>query len=116
VTALNVEWLVEDGFVVAGTLDPHVALAAAAADDDELSVRYSAVEMGERGLDEDDAPSVEATVELGDALHELIGSAVARRWRWIPATAGEAVDHGVERWLSPAVESGPDTFEGVAFL
>ncbi|MEA5367745.1 hypothetical protein VA596_50000 [Amycolatopsis sp., V23-08] len=110
---IAVEWFVEDGFVVAGTLDPHVALAAAVADDDEFRVRYSAVEMGERSLDADDEPSAEAVAELGDALHQFIAEAVASRWHWFPASEEDREDYGVTRWLR--LGDGLDSFEGVAF-
>ncbi|WP_439377459.1 hypothetical protein [Amycolatopsis lexingtonensis] len=112
---ITVDWLAEDGFVVAGTLDPHDALAAAAADDDEFRVRYSAVEMGERGLDADDEPAAEAVAELGDTLHAFLTDAIPGRWHWVPATEEDGADFGVTRWLRLADSTETDSFEGVLF-
>ncbi|WP_410652096.1 hypothetical protein [Amycolatopsis sp. cmx-4-54] len=112
-TRLHVEWLAEDGFIVVGTLDPHAALAAAVDDDDEMVIRYSAVEEAYYVPDED--PSRQAVAELSDAMHQWLQGAAPGLYRWLPASDEDRAEHDVTRWLSRADKAAADTFEGVLF-
>jgi hypothetical protein len=105
-----VHFLIEDGFVVRGTLDRHEALAMAVGDDDNFELRYWAAEMARRD-DSDDDPTPEQVRALANLCHELISNARPGLYRWSIAQPRD----DARVWLMPADERGPGVWQGVEF-
>ncbi len=110
--ALDFTWFVEDGFIVAGTQDPHVALAFATTTDG-IDCRVDEIDMAQRNSY--DEPDPEDVRKLGDWCHEQLATAKPGLWRWvaIPEDEQDVMDEATQYLVR--AESGEDVFEGVKF-
>jgi hypothetical protein len=110
--ALDFTWFVEDGFMVTGTQDPHVALAFATTTED-VDCRVDEIDMAQRNGFAD--PKPEDVRKLGDWCHEQLANARPGRWRWvgIPEDEQDVMDEATQYLVR--TESGEGVFEGVTF-
>ena len=110
--ALDLSWFTEDGFVVTGTQDAHVALAFATTIED-IDCRIEAIDLAQRN--DCCEPDPEDARQLGDWCHEQIAIAKPGRWRWFEIPEDEREPDGATQYLVRAEESD-DVFDGVMFL
>jgi hypothetical protein len=110
---LEVSWFEEDGFVVTGTQDLHVALAFATTDED-IDCRIDAIDMAHRH--DCGEPDPDDVRKLGDWCHEQLSNARPGRWRWadIPEDEQDPMEEATQ-YLVRATHSD-DAFDGVMFL
>lgn len=104
-----------DGFVVRGTLDPHMALALAVAED-EFDDRYDHLLIAARprpGIS-DPEPTPETIADLAEVLHEWLSRAKPGLYRFTPANAAERDDY-ISWWLKPVNTPGRGVWRGVWF-
>lgn len=139
----SVRFLVEEGVVVRGTMDPAVALSILCLSDEldespEWDERGFQVFRPRHELPEDHPryympqestfggktyppmydpqPDPEAVRAFGDMLHDMLEKDCSPGWyRWNPATQADRDYEGVSQWLAKCAGPGSGRFPGVAF-
>lgn len=114
-TQLELQRFVEDGFLVAGTQDPHAALAAAT-EDDLIDGWVEEIDWAQRNPVEPDDPEPVRVRELGDWCHLMIAEAKPGWWRWdeLPEDERDELE-GATRSLTRASATDIGAFEAVVF-
>lgn len=112
---MELQRFVEDGFLVAGTQDPHVALAAAT-DDDLIDGWVEEIDWAQRSPIEPDDPEPQRIRDLGDWCHRMIAEAKPGWWRWDELPEDERDDfEGATHSLTRASADDAGAFEAVVF-
>lgn len=111
-TKTAVHFLIEDGFIVRGTQDPHAALALAVAQE-RFADRYWVVDYCRPDPDRREDPTPTDLAELADLLHGLLADARPGLYRINPAQPDDM--DGAAWWLVPASAPGHGVFQGVQF-
>jgi hypothetical protein len=113
VSGLELQRFVEDGFLVAGSRDPHRALAAAI-EDDSIDAFVEEIDWAQRNPIEPDDPEPGHVRELGDWCHRMISEAKPGWWRWADLDEEEQDDDAM-RFLDRAEPGSAGAFEAVVF-
>lgn len=108
-TGTAVHFLVDNGVLVRGTLDPHTALALAVTEGEPWQIGY-ACEMACRPEPGDDDASPAEVADLAELACRLLASARPGLYRIVPAPVG---DDEYGWYVRPARERGRGVFEGV---